>query len=159
MIDKTKIYDLFGQMRNAASESTTLVIALKNGMLQHFPLSICECDWIERTFIETHRIADSTVCEIAEIFTIGKPACQFKKPSADEVKSALVRHFQCQNSIVFQLKDDDGRMSLYYYHRSDIGEPDLIKANHKTIYFSTGRCFYTPNLTGIIHVKEVLFNN
>lgn len=159
MIDKTKIYDLFGEIRFASNEETALIIVPKSGLIEHRKINSNECDRIEKEFIETKRIMGSTVCEIAEMLIVGTPACEFKHPTATEIKSAIIRHFEHQNSIVFQVNDDDGIRSLYYYRRSDIGDPEKINANHKTIYFSTGRCFYTPNISAIIPVKKILLNN
>lgn len=158
MINKSKIYEIFAGIRRASEENLTLVVEPKNGILKVIPLSANECDRIEKTFIETRKIIDFTVCEIAEIFTIGKAACEFKDPGASEIKSVLIGHFEHQNSIIFQVKDEDGHLSLYHYHRMDVGDPNKIVANHKTVYFETGRCFYTKNIAGIVQIKEVLLN-
>lgn len=158
MINKSKIYEIFAGIRRASSENLTLVVEPKNGILKEIPLSANECDRIEEAYIETRKVMGFTVCEIAEIFTIGKAAHEFKDPSASEIRSAMIGHFEHQNSIIFQVKDEDGHLSLYHYHRRDVGEPDKIVANHKTIYFETGRCFYTQNIAGIVQIKEVLLN-
>lgn len=158
MIDRSKIYEIFSGIRRASAENTTLIVKFKSGILEEVRLDPEKCDKIEMDFIETKKLMGWTICEIAEIFTIGKAAYEFKNPSASEVRSAVMRHFEHQNSIVFQVRDAEGNVSLYHYHRKDIGEPNEIRANHKTIYFATGRCFYTQNVAGIIPVREVLLN-
>ncbi len=158
MIDKSKIYEIFAGIRRASAMNATLVVKFKSGILEEIQLDPEKCDKIEMDFIQTQRFIGSTVCEISEIFTIGTASCEFKNPTASEIRSAVIQHFERQNSIVFQVRDADGHSSLYCYHRKDIGEPSAIKANHKTIYFATGRCFYTQNIAGIIPVKEVLLN-
>jgi hypothetical protein len=158
LINKSKIYELFGKIRQASTKGSTMVIAPKHGILKAVPLSTEQCDAIEKEFLETKRILGSSICEISEIFTIGKAIFEFDHPRADEVREAVIRHFEHQNSIIFQVKDPDGYVSLYYYKRNEIGEPAEIRANHKTIYFETGRCFHTQYLAGIIPVSEALLN-
>lgn len=158
MINKSKIYGIFGEMRKIAEKESTLVVVMKNNILESVPLDIDTCNRLERDFLESRKIMGSSICEIAEIFTVGKALFEFENPSASEVRSAVIKNFEHQNSIIFQVKDEDGFLSLYYYHKSAIGDPNGIRANHKTIYFETGRCFYTSYLKSIIPVKEILLS-
>jgi len=158
VIDKEKIYEIFGEMRKLAGRENILAIVLKNSIIEKIALDIAMCDRLEKDFLETRKIKGFSICEISEIFTIGKAIFEFQRPSAGEVRSAAIINFRHRDSIIFQVKDEDGFLSLYYYRKKDIGDPNEIKANHNSIYFENGRCFYTSYIKSILPVEKILLN-
>lgn len=158
MINKTKLKIFFERLKRLSEENKPYVICKKHGLLAKHDLDPKKLNDLKKSFADAKTINGLTLCEIEEIFTVGAPLKEFDSPCAAEVRSAVIKHFESSECIVLEVRDDQDYASLYYYTRVDIGDPSKIVANHNTIYFPTGKCFYVNNLKNISGVEEILLN-